>query len=61
MIKSHTLASYAELDALVNSGRVVRSQAIAGLIKGVVSAIRRRFARRGEDLSKTSISVSLYH
>ena len=53
MIKSHTPVSYAELDALVNSARVVRSQAIAGLIRGVISAVRRRIAARAAETSKS--------
>jgi hypothetical protein len=60
MIKSHTPVSYAELDALVNSARVVRSQTIAGLIKSAVSAASRRFSQQVEK-SCSSLTVSLYY
>ena len=61
MAELHTPVSSDTRAALIARGRVLRSQAIAGLIRSVISAIRRRFPAHGTRISHTPVPlVDLY-
>ncbi len=50
--------SHKAMALLVECTHAFRSQAIAGLIRGVISAIRRRFPPRGAVSAKPSVSIA---